>query len=425
MKVLSFLGTGQYEEVTYIWGKKKFKTPFFLEAINEWLQPQSIVLLRTDETQIPRKDQQGNVIGPSNWELISTKMGETLSAVDIPSGQNEAELWQIFDSITEHMEEDEELIVDITHAFRSLPLLSLLAIVYLRQVKRIKLKNIVYGAFTPGKDIAQTFDLTPFIDLLDWAYAARQFTQTGIADELASMISKQAQTPPLMQNIATQLKRISQALMLNRPAEIKQNSTELNRLLDQLISPSESTSYKPFSLLLNTTRSTFFGNLAKPNLQSEKELIFWYAKHNHLVQAVGMSREWIVSVLLESASLKYPEENQLRSRYDAEFALQTFQQLKQKNKPKKLKKAQRTEPFSSEELYQEKSKDHQAYLDAQALEDWNVLTELWIQVADLRNDLLHFGHRETPLKIEKIQTQVEKFIKNLKDFIPTIEQNHP
>jgi CRISPR-associated DxTHG motif protein len=115
--------------------------------------------------------------------------------VDIPDGKSEEELWEIFEAISKAVQEGDEIVFDITHGFRSLPMIALLTIAYLKQVKGVKVQHVVYGVYERDNPMAPILDLTPFADLLDWLAAAKMFTATGDSSELGRLIQDVQTTP--------------------------------------------------------------------------------------------------------------------------------------------------------------------------------------------------------------------------------------
>jgi len=93
----------------------------------------------------------------------------TLRPISIPDGKDEAEIWGIFETLTQNVNEGDSIVFDITHAFRSIPFLAMIAVSYLRAAKGIELNAIVYGAYDARiDDKSPVFNLTPFVTLLDW-----------------------------------------------------------------------------------------------------------------------------------------------------------------------------------------------------------------------------------------------------------------
>ena len=186
LKALSFLGLGPqdgYKETTYIKhnDKAKCETHLFPEAVARLYQPEKIVVF---VTPLVRKDEKGYL------KYLHKELGSQFCPKNIPNGNSPTELWEIFNVCEKAVDEGDEIILDITHAFRSLPLLTFTVSAYLRQVKQVKLKRVIYGAFeAQDKDKNQTpiFDLTPFVRLLDWTNAVNIFQRSGDARPIANL----------------------------------------------------------------------------------------------------------------------------------------------------------------------------------------------------------------------------------------------
>jgi len=55
-------------------------------------------------------------------------------------------LWKIFDGINSVIDEGDDIIFDVTHSFRSLPVLTLIALNYVKFLKNVNINKIDYGA---------------------------------------------------------------------------------------------------------------------------------------------------------------------------------------------------------------------------------------------------------------------------------------
>ncbi|MCS6859773.1 MAG: TIGR02221 family CRISPR-associated protein, partial [Abditibacteriales bacterium] len=219
MKLLTFLGVGKYTSVRYVWGDKEWETDLFPEALTRWLNPSQVLVLLTEEAR-----------QHTHWANLQERLSSqvTLTPVDIPSGRSETELWDIFARLTECLNEGDKVVFDVTHAFRSIPILCLLAVAYLRVAKSVNLQAILYGAYE-AKDKnnrAPVFDLTPFLSLLDWVTATDKFVKTGDARELANLLkaahslpwksagaADRSDLPRQLQGLGTTLQNLSQSLL--------------------------------------------------------------------------------------------------------------------------------------------------------------------------------------------------------------------
>lgn len=135
-------------------------------------------------------------------ELDSSGWAVAPEVVDLPDGTSEEELWTIFQRLLEHIGEGDELVFDITHSFRSLPMLFTVLIQYLRVVRSVRLRGVYYGAFEqlgrPGEveqmplkqRNAPIIDLTGFLTLYDWSAAIDHFLRFGSPTDLERLVKE-------------------------------------------------------------------------------------------------------------------------------------------------------------------------------------------------------------------------------------------
>ena len=65
----------------------------------------------------------------------------------IPDGFSSAEVWEIFQTVFDCLRPGDRITLDITHAFRSLPMLGMALVGYAKALKNIEVERICYGAF--------------------------------------------------------------------------------------------------------------------------------------------------------------------------------------------------------------------------------------------------------------------------------------
>ena len=100
-----------------------------------------------------------------------------------------------------NLKDEEEIIVDITHSFRSLPMLLITLLNFAKQVKRIKVTGIYYAAFEslgtmseiakiqPEDRIVPILNLTSFSQLQDWTNATYDFINYGNVKRFRTLIN--------------------------------------------------------------------------------------------------------------------------------------------------------------------------------------------------------------------------------------------
>lgn len=126
--------------------------------------------LRGDEEVRPRREEihaaveAGNV-NPDQLKLWEEFLGERLNVEChceiVGSGDCDEDQQRIWSAIDAHVDQDDQIVMDVTHAFRSLPILASFMVMYLRWLKGVKDVDLVYGAFGMGEDK----NITPVVHL--------------------------------------------------------------------------------------------------------------------------------------------------------------------------------------------------------------------------------------------------------------------
>lgn len=151
-----------------------------------------------------------------------------IEGIDIPDCVKKEELWDIFNIIFEKVDNGDELVIDVTHGFRMLPMLSIVVINYLKVLKDVKIRGIYYGALEalckPGElesirseeRNVPILDLISFSEIQDWSHAAQNLVKYGITKPLDLLVSKKL-SPILSQtkggdSAASQLRNMIKSL---------------------------------------------------------------------------------------------------------------------------------------------------------------------------------------------------------------------
>jgi CRISPR-associated DxTHG motif protein len=390
MKLLTFLGTSDYTRVTYTWDGRDHETELFPEALGVWLQPSEMLVLLTAEAQ-----------NHQNWNNLQMRLSGQLQLTPkaIPSGKSEGELWRIFETLTECLNEGDDVIFDVTHAFRSLPVLALLAAAYLRTAKSVNLQALLYGAFEArGSDNrVPVFDLTPFLGLLGWVTATDKFVKTGDARELARLLgeahrlpwqsaSQERQNLPYrLQGLGTTLENLSQSLALVRPQEVAEYATALAERLETAAVETARWA-QPFTVLLKQVESAY-APFETNTLATQRELVRWYVEGGHVVQAATLAREWLVSW-----TCCHLGKALLTDRKNVTDA------INQASRTRRGKAVEEVSPLLTA---------------LNVLPAADVLVSTWDQVQDLRNDVAHCGMRIQPRSASSIMQSAAKLVDQL------------
>ena len=413
MNLLTFLGAGKYSKTTYTFNKQTHATKYAPAATAHFFRPQKTLIVVTNKAEAMHFESLADEIA-----AVTTPV-----AIPIPDGHSEAELWQIFNALTQHVAEGDELVVDITNGFRSLPFLSFLAIAFLRLARQVKVRRVLYGAWEARNEEnneTPVFDLTPFVALLDWTIAADRFIRFGDSGDLATLL--RAEIPPgklmgvdlqarelgnALKSAATTMDAVSLALRLTRPLETMTAGVELQNRLTKVNSLIVE-NIPPFSLLTKQIQQAYRPlSLSEPlnkenwrvNLQIQLDLVGWYLEKGQIVQAVTLSREWLVSLL--AYHFKADSMTAYKTvRQPIEFALN--------NEAERLRREER--PLL-QTIYE---------ADFQKLSNAKEIGKLWGDLANLRNDIAHVGMKTTPRSAARLRKNAQTIYPELEDLADRI-----
>lgn len=411
MKLLAFLGTGKYDETEYVWNGQTARARYAMAASVQFARADEVVIFATEEARQAHEQ-------PLREALQKAKPEQArVDFVPVKRGETEPELWGIFAQVAQAVQPGEEIAFDVTHGLRSFPLLGLLAAAFLRAGRGINVRHVFYGAFdvrdqsvTPPR--TPMFDLTPLLALLEWAVAADRFNRTGDARYFASLLRQQqkrlaleAQNQPQrlaqigkLGSLANALTEISQSLALIRPhlamMQIENLPAQAAEALPILATAE---TVQPFHLVLAATLETYRPlGLADPSadtrrdLETQRQMIAWYAEREHWPQTVSLAREWLVSWVMVHLGMKNLTSLSDRHRIEGVINSEADEFLKAKK---------------SEQVFQP--------VFLKSLLQVETVLGLWKALTEVRNDIDHAGMREKPLSPQDLIKNIGKYIETI------------
>ncbi len=408
-KIITFLGI-QAKKTTYCFQGQNYDGEVFAEALHKFCgYYDSMLVCVTREAK------------EKTFPILQRLGDERIQAVEIPTGQSTEEMWETFKIINKKVNENDSVIFDITQGLRSLPFLVFLFAAYLKVAKKVTIEAVYYGAWELGSSnngIAPVIDLSEFIGMLDWLTATERFVKIGDGQPLADLLKKEIPSGiELRDSIPARelrddlhaaskaIESISLALHLTRPIETMEEATQLEKALKKATHSIERRA-KPFSILAEQVVKEYGqfalenpgenSQLAK-NLWSQLKMIEWYRARQQIVQAVTLTREWIISVL----ALKFEEPrlfSNKNGRSEVERALNNEVRIRSKK------------DVDTKSSYDEKLKD---LLNKDELDE---LIDRWNQVTELRNDIAHVGMNPNPRKAKQLKDSFERIYPFLRKF---------
>lgn len=225
MRLISFLGTGNYQTTRYCLEPtgEYCETCFVAAALGCLLPAKEVVVLATERAEKTHREALAQELAkfgknPPEW-------------VRICDGKSRAELWDNFSRLAGLLTKPgaAQVALDITHGFRSQPFFAGAVVSFVRAMEENAPQiRIVYGAFEARDPEGQApiWDLTAVVDLLDWTQAINTFLAAGEGRELTS------RAEALGQRLARDWARTS----VGQPPRIRKFASALRAFTERCIS---------------------------------------------------------------------------------------------------------------------------------------------------------------------------------------------
>ena len=185
MTLVTIVGTGRrtsdgvhvgYDPVSYSYSpaddqeeiRRSTQTEFVQQAICEIVAPEidHVVCLTspTAETYtFPRLEQ----------ALQFNTSARRIAKIAVAEDLDPRKMWNWFERLFEHIQEEENVIFDVTHGYRAYSVVVSSAIDLLVTAKRITLRGVLYGNFEADRAAPPIVDLSSFFTVAQWADATQ------------------------------------------------------------------------------------------------------------------------------------------------------------------------------------------------------------------------------------------------------------
>lgn len=429
---ISVLGTSFYKPCIY--GDTGIKTRFIQEATllsigtKEWGRDDTGIVLLTD---FARK---------TNWEVADNqRLDKTIGTVEdycglrqridalqlpfavrdipIPDGKNEDEMWTIFTTLFNELQEGDELYIDLTHAFRYLPMLVLVLTNYAKFLKGVTVKSITYGNWEARDgDRAPIVDLLPIAALQDWTHAAASFIQDGDAAKLAQMTLSELKpilrdrtrddlkSAQMLRVLVDNLEKVTSEMLTCRGLSIENSETikALKKYLNQL----EEVIIKPIKPIIDKVKDEFTDFNEEPDVKNGFHAAKWCIQHGLYQQATTILQESVVSFFcrryegIVTCDQLEDSRNIISTAFNilAEGIAEENWRLRKQEYLPRLKKV--LNAFED---------DYDAFVVQTQGDQKEHISATYRALSDLRNDINHNGMRNNPLKPLAIKRKTEEF----------------
>ena len=168
----------------------------------------------------------------SLFKNIERLLGNNSKIIPIYYGINERQIkdnFEIFSNALTDLQDGDNVFLDITHSFRSLPLFATTAISFIQDVatKKIALKGIYYGMLEATNEFdgkTPIIDLSYIIKLQEWIKGAYSFSAFGKGEKISELMKEEDE------NSANKVQDFSNMLAWNYVHELKSQINVLTSL---------------------------------------------------------------------------------------------------------------------------------------------------------------------------------------------------
>lgn len=420
---ISFLGATKYNDCDYqkdglSYGTVRYiqeATLNYLTQKEEWKDNSIAYILLTKGSEEKNWIDNGQTDFKTKEPIIQSGLKTQLEKMnlpfliepikEVPDGNNEEEIWEIFERTFEKIQDEDELYFDLTHGYRYLPMLILVLGNYSKFLKKVTIKSITYGNFEiseRGTKPGLIVDLLPLSALQDWTYAAGQYLDSGNVEKLTELSNKEIK--PILAKTkgsdesARKLKTFINSL--NSVIAERQTCRGINivestniRTLKENVADIETTFISPLNPIFQKIKASLVSFDAKENVKNGLASAIWCFNNGLLQQSATILQEFVVSFFCLRHDIAIVDETK-RKLINSAFAIK-FKHL--------------------DEEQWDVNEEQKIKIKAILLDDLfnNVeLINLFNNLTEVRNDLNHSGMRSkrNPQSAKSIKDNIQKCI---------------
>jgi len=407
---ISVLGYNNYGKCFYTRKADNFKsdevryvqeaTLRYLMSISEWTAVDRAYILLTEGAEQKNWIDNGHFVYGTNTPIEQFGLASVMEDMrlpfpvipvkNIPDGNDEKEIWEIFARVFSLIQEGDELYFDLTHGFRYLPMLILVLGNYSKLLKNAVVKSITYGNYEARNKAneAPLIDLLTLSDLQDWTSASVSFLKNGNLSMLKSLCQ---------QNLAPVLKETKGAHL--HAKTLNQYMKALNAVVDDLntcrgacILNGKHIEYlfdcskqlsevmiKPMKPIVEKLKNSFEKFIPSQNIKNGYFAAKWCFDNQLYQQSLTILHETMISHICEDEELDF---SILENREGVKKRIYTYVGI-------------------------DKEKKQCEYVEEQS-QLIKQLAPIFVSMTDLRNDFNHSGMRPKPVERKSIVSNLEK-----------------
>lgn len=418
-KLFCFLGTGRYLETMYQNADYVMASKFTQEyLINYYATIKQdpfgeIVVFATEESKAKNGQAFEEILGemPIKWVYYDESFGE--------------KPWLLFEKIDSHMAPGDSIVFDVTHGFRSIPLISLvsseLAMLF---NENMNIEAVYYGNFKGEGELSPFVDLTSILELQEWSNAVRSLKQTGNPSLLVELDTKQKKDHTEMQKIANNplskdllrmfglgnaVQKLTKSIAFCRLHDVKDSWLLTKAAIDKIESSSSEKSY-PY-IKIKEQLSFIFDDFqqAKSNADYYGAAVKWCVRYGLYQQSITLMLESVITVFCERFEVK---KNSRNNRYAVSLLLK-YEDIKKDRKGDLVAFVKSLDAAVGKSELKESDKERIAEI---ILENQVFFNNTYNNLNNYRNNFNHAGTNEHVIGEAKLEAFIKEHYQDVIDF---------
>ena len=327
---ISFLGTNNYVLCRYDIGEAA-PVRFVQEALiehfcKEWTEDDRILIFCTSKEKTgengskeinwfdngqPRVTDESEKIGLQHrLQDLKARIGlkAQIEEHDIKAGFSEEEIWDIFDTVYDKLKPDDQIYFDVTHAFRSIPLFSIVLFNYSKFMMDTRLISIMYGAFEKlgpaykvkelpiEQRVAPVIDLTNIARLQEYNQIASSLKDFGKVKLLKDAIAadQESASDQTIRNLADSISELDEYIATIDLKELKNGKFIRKFRSCYKNAKKKKKLVKPISNILAELNKETEDFVEENSYRNIEAAINWTIKHEMLMQAYPLAEEYVI-----------------------------------------------------------------------------------------------------------------------------------
>ncbi len=243
--------------------------------------------------------------------------------------------WTWFEEILKRIQKGDELTVDLTHGYRSIPIVFSTAIYFLQKARDVRLKAVYYGAYEQDKQNPPIIDMKEFYLINEWAEGVSRLVEDADARKIAELSRESSGFDVKVLNNPELVQALNDLTDVIRNVDIHNVSEKVRRVLCLIADRTSGVSSAENMLLellegkfLSMSTTAPINGYSRGYFLIQLKIIHLLLDHRLFMQAFTVMREMIGSIGLigEKKKIFSSAGKSLRRKADIFLAMLSYDQ---------------------------------------------------------------------------------------------------